>query len=331
MTKVLITGCAGLLGSHFARHLLDKDYEVVGIDDLSGGYIENVDPRIDFYQRDLSVAKDVNDIFRNTRPDYVYHFAAYAAVGLSPFIRNFNYTNNLLSSANVVNACVNYEVKKVIFSSSMDVYGGVHAPPYTEDMKPEPEDPYGIAKYAVEQDLKSAKEFFDLNYTIVRPHNVFGTQQNIWDKYRNVLGIWIRQTLSGQSITVFGDGSQVRSFSDIKYYMEPFEKLMRLGNQQIYNIGADASMSILEAANRFCSVAQRLGHKTNIVHLEPRNEVQEAYCDHSKAKEQLGFKDETNFEELIEEMFVWAAKQPPRPVKMMNYEIEKKMYTFWKT
>jgi UDP-glucose 4-epimerase len=331
MKKVLVTGCAGLLGSHLSRYLLDKDYEVTGIDDLSGGYIDNVDPRMDFYQRDLSVVEDVNEIFKNSKPDYVYHFAAYAAVGLSPFIRNFNYTNNLLSSANVINACVNYEVKKVIFSSSMDVYGSAHAPPYTEDMKPEPEDPYGIAKYAVEQDLKSAKEFFDLNYTVVRPHNVFGVYQNIWDKYRNVLGIWIRQTLSGQPITVFGDGSQVRSFSDIKYYMDPFERLMRLGNDQIYNIGADASMTILEAANRFCSVAQRLGYNTSIVHLEPRNEVQEAYCDHSKAKEQLGFKDDTDFEQLISEMFVWAAKQPQRPVKMMNYEIEKKMYSYWKS
>ena len=158
MKKVLVTGCAGLLGSHFTRYLLEKGYEVIGIDDLSGGYIDNVDPRIDFYQRDLSNSEAVNEVFKNTRPNFVYHFAAYAAVGLSPFIRNFNYTNNLLSSANVINACVNFDVKKIIFSSSMDVYGSAHAPPYTEDMKPEPEDPYGIAKYAVEQDLKSAKD-----------------------------------------------------------------------------------------------------------------------------------------------------------------------------
>jgi len=193
-----------------------------------------------------------------------------------------------------------------------------------------PEDPYGISKYTVEQDLRSARKFFGLNYSIVRPHNVFGTQQNIWDKYRNVLGIWIRQTLSGQPITIYGDGSQVRSFSDVKYYMEPFKKLMRLGDCQTYNIGADSSMTLLEAANRFCNVARSLGYQPSIVHLEPRNEIHQSYCDHSKAKEQLGFRDDTDFESLIAEMFVWAKGQPQRPVKMMNYEIEKNLYSFWK-
>ena len=330
MSKVLITGCAGLLGSHFTRHLLDRGHDVIGLDDLSGGYIENLDTRMDFYERNLVDTKSVDKIFKDLRPDYVYHFAAYAAVGVSPFIRNFNYSNNIVASANVINGCINYNVKKVVFTSSMDVYGSVCEPPYTEDMTPAPEDPYGIAKYAVEMDLKQAYRFFGLKYSIVRPHNVFGIYQNIWDKYRNVLGIWIRQTLSGQPITIYGDGSQIRSFSDIKYYMEPFEKLMRLGDGQTYNIGADSEMSILDASTRFCQVARKLGHDPKVIHLEARDEVKSAYSDHSKAKEQLGFRDETNFEDLIEKMFMWAASQPQRQVKMMDYEIEKKMYSFWK-
>lgn len=329
MSKVLVTGCAGLLGSHFTRYLLGKGHDVVGIDDLSGGYIEHLDSRMDFYERNLVDAEKIDKIFSDTKPDYVYHFAAYAAVGVSPFIRNFNYTNNVVASANVINCCINRGVKKIVFSSSMDVYGS-QSSPFTEDMRPEPEDPYGIAKYTVEQDLLAAHRFFGLKFSIVRPHNVFGVYQNIWDKYRNVLGIWIRQTLSGQPITIYGDGSQVRSFSDIKYYMDPFEKLMRLGDCQTYNLGADAKVTILEAATKFCSVASKLGYETKIVHLEPRDEVNVAYCDHSKAKEQLGFKDETDFEDLIEKMFVWAAKQPQRPVKMMNYEINKKMYSYWR-
>jgi len=330
MSKILVTGCAGLLGSHFTRHLLEKGHEVVGVDDLSGGYIENIDPRVDFYERNLVDAEKIDRVFKDTKPDYAYHFAAYAAVGLSPFIRNFNYTNNVVASVNLINSCINNDVKKVIFTSSMDVYGSAYQPPYTEEMTPNPEDPYGIAKYAIEMDLQQASRFFGLNYSIVRPHNVFGIYQNIWDKYRNVLGIWIRQTLSGQPLTVYGDGSQVRSFSDIKYYMEPFEKLMMVGDCQTYNIGADTEMTILEAANRFCSVANKLGYNTSLVHLEARDEVKLAYCDHSKAKKDLGFKDETDFNDLIEKMFVWATSQPNRTVKMMNYEIEKKMYSFWK-
>ena len=331
MSKVLVTGCAGLLGSHFTRHLLRQGHEVIGVDDLSGGYIDFIHPEVDFYERNVTDLQCLDKVFKSTKPDYVYHFAAYAAVGVSPFIRNFNYANNIVGSANVINSCINHGVKKVIFTSSMDVYGSVYEPPYTEDLVPVPEDPYGIAKYAVEMDLKHAGRLFGLKYSIVRPHNVFGVYQNIWDKYRNVLGIWIRQTLSGQPLTIYGDGSQVRSFSDIKYYMEPFEKLMKLGDGQSYNIGADNKISIKDASEKFCNVANKLGYKTNIVYLEPRDEVHSAYCDHSKAKEQLGFKDETNFESLIEDMFIWASKQPMRPVKMMNYEVEKKMYAFWKS
>jgi UDP-glucose 4-epimerase len=330
MTKVLITGAAGLIGSQFARHLLDRDYEVVAVDNLAGGYRDFVDPRADFREVDITHSSAVDELFAETRPDFVYHFAAYAAVGLSPFIRSFNYTNNVVASANVINACVNHAVNKIVFTSSMDVYGSLYAPPYTEDFIPMPEDPYGIAKYAVELDLRHARRLFGLNYAVVRPHNVFGINQNIWDKYRNVLGIWIRQTLSGQPITVFGDGSQTRSFSDVKYYMDPFEVLMKTGDGETYNMGADSHMTILEAAARFRHVASKMGHDARIVQLESRDEVRHAYCDHSKAKRDLGFVDDTDFEDLVEKMFVWAKGQPPRPVKMMNYEITKGMYDFWK-
>ena len=328
--KVLITGVAGLLGANFARHLVSKGYKVIGVDNLSGGYKDFVTHDAIFYKADLIQSSAVNQIFEKEKPDYVFHFAAYAAVGLSPFIRNFNYMNNVIASANVVNACVNNNVKKLIFTSSMDVYGSVYEPPYTEDMTPVPEDPYGIAKYTVEQDIKAANRLFGLNYTIVRPHNVFGIYQNIWDKYRNVIGIWIRQTLSGQPITIYGDGTQVRSFSDVKYYMEPFEALMTVGDGETFNIGADSHTSIIAAAKKFAGVASSRGKEVTITHLQPRDEVKIAYCDHTKAKKILSFKDETNFEELIDKMFVWAESQPDRQLKLMSYEIEKKMYDFWK-
>lgn len=329
MSKILITGVAGLLGNNLARHLLDKGHKVIGIDDFSGGYKDLVDPRVRLYECSLVDDKKISYIFLSEKPDYVFHFAAYAAVGLSPFIRKYNYTNNVVASANVINACINYDVKKIIFASSMDVYG-TQEPPFVETQRPRPEDPYGIAKYAIEQDLHAAGRLFGLRYTIARPHNVFGVYQNIWDKYRNVIGIWIRQSLSGHPITIYGEGKQMRSFSDVKFYMEPFEKLMELGDGEIFNIGADSHISISEAASRFQSVAKRNGLDTTVVHLEPRDEVLVAYCDHTKAKELLGFKDDTNFEELVDKMIAWAKVQPKRPVKFMDYEVEKKMYTFWK-
>jgi UDP-glucose 4-epimerase len=327
--KVLITGIAGLLGANFSRYLLEKGHCVVGIDDLSGGYEDSVPKEATFYKLDLTDSKSVNEIFNAEKPDYVFHFAAYAAEGLSPFIRNYNYTNNVLASANVINSCVNHNVKKVIFTSSMAVYG-VGNPPFTEDQLPTPEDPYGIAKYAVEMDLKLAHEMFGLRYSIVRPHNVVGIYQNIWDRYRNVIGIWIRKAMNNEPLSIFGDGTQVRAFSDIKFYMEPFEKLMTEHDGETFNIGADKYYTINEAADTVIDVARELGINAAKVHLEKRNEVHTAYCDHSKAHKLLNFVDDTNLRETTLKMFKWALEQPNRPTKKMNYEIEKNMYSFWK-
>ncbi len=329
MTRVLITGVAGLLGANFSRYLLDKGYEVIGIDNLSGGFEDSVDPRVRFYPVDLQDLDVVNNIFRIEKPDYVYHFAAYAAEGLSPFIRNFNYVNNVLCSVNVINSCIKYDVKKLVFTSSMAVYGS-GSPPFREDQRPSPEDPYGIAKYAVEMDLALAYEQFGLEYTIIRPHNVIGIYQNIWDRYRNVIGIWIRKALNGEALTIFGDGTQVRAFSDIRFYMEPFEKAMYDYHGESFNIGADKYYTINDASKIVQDVASGFGYDVGREWLEARNEVHTAYCDHSKAKELLGFEDNTDFELMVRTMFKWAMSQPDRDVKYKDYEIDKGIYSFWK-
>jgi len=327
--NILITGVAGLLGANFSKYLADKGYNVSGIDDLSGGYKSSVDSRVSFHCVDLKDRKAVEKIFSKEKPDYVYHFAAYAAEGLSPFIRNYNYTNNVICSSNVINSCVNFNVKKIIFTSSMAVYGE-GSPPFKESQLPSPEDPYGIAKYAVEMDLKVAKQQFDLDYSIVRPHNVVGIYQNIWDRYRNVIGIWIRKTINKEPITVFGDGTQVRAFSDISFYMDPFEQLMKSHHGETFNIGADKYWTINDAALLVQKIAKEHGNDVNIEHLEKRNEVHTAYCDHKKAKNLLSFNDKTNLEDTIRKMYEWALSQPNREVEYFEYEIEKNLYSFWR-
>ena len=327
--KILITGCAGLLGSHMAEYLLEQGYEVHGIDNLSGGYVENIPEGVVFHVGDLSDIKWLSRVFKKVKPDYVYHFAAYAAEGLSPFVRNFNYQNNLICSINVINECIKNDVKKIIFTSSMAVYGKGD-PPFKETDQPRPEDPYGISKYAVEMDLKQAYSQFGLNYSIIRPHNVIGIRQNIWDKYRNVIGIWIRRVLKGESIIIFGDGKQKRAFSDIKFCLEPMERLMTETNGQIFNLGSDKEYTLNEVAEILKKVAQEYGLTPEIEHLEARHEVKFAYSDHTKAKSILGFRDVTNLEETIRQMLIWAIKQPNREVKQMPYEINKGMYSYWK-
>jgi len=326
---VLITGAAGLLGTHFSRYLLDKGYIVIGIDDLSGGYKDFLpsDKNFIFYERVLGEGV-VDDIFKKHWIGTVFHFAAYAAEGLSPFIRCFNYQNNVIASAHIVNACINYDCK-LIFTSSMAVYGK-HPPPFTEDLDPVPIDPYGIAKRAVEMDIEQGADQFDLKYNIIRPHNVLGTCQNIWDKYRNVIGIFIRKVLNHEPMIVYGDGGQTRAFSDIQYYMEPFAKLIRGHHNETFNIGADKYWSINEVANIVKDVGAQYGYEAEISHGEPRHEVKHAYCDHTKAITHLDFKDNTNLKSLIKDMFVWAQQQPSRDVKVKPYEVKKNIYEYWK-
>lgn len=327
--KILITGIAGLIGSHMAEHLLTKEYEVIGVDNISGGYLENIPEGVDFSCGELEDKKWLNGFFKRKKPDYVFHFAAYAAEGLSPFIRNFNYSNNLLCSVNIINECIKNNVKKIIFTSSMAVYGNGELP-FKENQQPAPEDPYGISKYAVEMDLRQASEQFGLNYSIVRPHNVIGIRQNIWDRYRNVIGIWIRRILRNESITIFGDGEQKRAFSDIKFCLEPMEKLMTEYNGQIFNLGSDVPYTLNEVALMLKGIANEFNYYPEIEHLEARHEVKYAYSNHDKAKALLGFHDETNLRETMKEMFIWAMKQKDREVKVMEYEIEKGMYQYWK-
>ena len=197
MKKILITGIAGLLGSRLADWIIkNTKHKVVGIDDLSGGFLENINREVQFYKFNLIDLEALKGVFEKEKIDIVYHFAAYAAEGLSPFIRKYNYENNLIASTNLITCSIQYDVSRFVFASSMSVYGNKYDPPFKEDLAQAPIDPYAVAKYAVEMDLEIAKQQHGLNYTIVRPHNFYGINQNIWDKYRNVLGIWMYQILN---------------------------------------------------------------------------------------------------------------------------------------
>lgn len=326
--SVLITGNAGLLGARLADWILENrpEYTVVGIDDLSGGYIENIDPRVEFYKDDLA-ERPIDHIFETHDIEYVFHFAAYAAEGLSPFIRKFNYKNNLVSTANIVNACIKHNVKRLVFTSSMAVYGRAN-PPFTEDTQPDPIDPYGIAKYASEKDIQVAGEQHGLDWCIIRPHNVYGIKQNIWDKYRNVLGIWMWQHMHGEPFTIFGDGEQTRAFSYIDDCLESLwhAAVIPVASKEIINLGGIHHVSINEAAQTLKEV---IGGE--IVYKEARHEVKDAYPTWKKSVDILGFEHKTDLREGLTKMWKWAKEQPDRPrFKWPQYELDKGIYSFWK-
>jgi UDP-glucose 4-epimerase len=194
MTTSLVTGGAGFIGAHVTNELIEIGQNVIVLDDLSGGFKENVNPKANFIQGSITDYELIKNIFRENNIDYVFHLAAYAAEGLSHFIRKFNYENNLIGSINLINESIKSKVKCFVFTSSIAVYGASQVP-MTEETTPIPEDPYGIAKYAVEMDLRTAHEMFGLNYIIFRPHNVYGEFQNIGDRYRNVIGIFMKQLM----------------------------------------------------------------------------------------------------------------------------------------
>jgi UDP-glucose 4-epimerase len=328
---ILITGVAGLLGSRFSEWLIanQKEYKIIGVDDLSGGYAENVSKEVEFYQIDCC-DKKINDIFELHKPAYVYHFAAYAAEGLSPFIRMYNYTNNLLSTANIVNNCINHDVKRLVFTSTMAVYGHGEGGIFHEDMMRNPIDPYGVAKAACERDIEIASEQHGLDYCIIRPHNVYGKNQNIWDKYRNVLGIWMYYHLNGQPLSIFGDGSQVRAFSYIDDSLESLwnASVSPLASKEIINLGGIKDYTIKEAAEILIEV---MGGG-EIEYHEKRHEVHIAIPTYEKSIELLGFEHQIDLKEGLSKMWSWAKNVPMKDrFHWENYEVEHGLYSFWKT
>lgn len=327
--KILITGIAGLLGSNLADYLINKKNEVIGIDDLSGGYIENINPNVENYKINLVYdVKSLNEIFSKHNIDYVFHFAAYAAEGLSPFIRNYNYNNNLVATSNIVNCCINHNIKRLIFTSTMAVYGE-NKTPFDESYSPNPIDPYGIAKYACELDIKVAGEQHGLDWCIIRPHNVYGKKQNIWDKYRNVLGIWMNQHLNNKSLTIYGDGLQTRAFSYIDDSVEPLwnAAILPEASKQIINLGGIYETSINEACDTLIKVMGG-GEK---IYLEQRHEVKHAFSTFQKSVDIIKFKHNTDLEKGLTDMWNWAKTQPRRSQFIwQTYEVEKGIYKFWK-
>lgn len=327
--KVLVTGGAGFIGSHIAKELLKQGYDAIVLDDLSGGFTENVPKGAVFINGSINDVEFVNRLFEGERFDYVYHLAAYAAEGLSHFIKRFNYTNNLIGSINLINAAVNTNVKCFVFTSSIAVYGKSPVLPITEDIIPHPEDSYGIAKLAVEQELKVCKEMFDLNYIIFRPFNVYGPNQNIGDKYRNVVGIFMNQLLQGKPMTVFGNGSQTRAFSYIGDIVPTMVKAIstKEAYNEVFNIGADKPYTINELA---LAVARVMGVEHKITYLPARNEVQDAYSSSAKIDNIFGKRQFHTLDNGLKIMADWVKEHGSRQsYKFKNIEIIKNFPAAW--
>jgi UDP-glucose 4-epimerase len=326
--RVLVTGVAGFIGSHVAAHCVRQGFDVVGVDDLSGGFQGNVPPGVDFRHGSVTDVGFVERLWAGGSFDYVYHLAAYAAEGLSHFIRRYNYETNLIGSINLINQSALHGVQCFVFTSSIAVYGA-NQTPMSEEMVPQPEDPYGISKYAVELDLAAAHRMFGLPYVIFRPHNVYGERQNIADRYRNVIGIFMNRVMQGQPMTVFGDGLQTRAFSHVDDVAPIIARapLVHASYQGVFNVGADTPYTVLELADE---VARAFGVARQICFLPARQEAVHAFASHEPVRRVFDPGPPITLRDGIGRMAAWVRSHGPMtPVEFGDIEVPINLPPSW--
>jgi UDP-glucose 4-epimerase len=331
MPTSLVTGGAGFIGSHVADNLLARGHRTIVLDDLSGGFVENVNPAADLVVGSCTDASLVDELFRREKIDYVFHLAAYAAEGLSHFIRRFNYTNNILGSVTLINAALNSgRVKAFVFTSSIAAYGAAQAP-MREDMAPHPEDPYGIAKYAVELDLAAAHRMFGLDFIVFRPHNVYGERQNQTDRYRNVIAIFMSHVMRGEACPIFGDGLQTRAFTHIDDVAPTIAGSIDAPGaaNNTFNLGAESPCTVLELSEL---IQREAGRSTGVVHLPSRNEVVHAFADHAKARDILGYRPTISLPHGIRRTLAWLRQNNGRqPLPTPTIEVSRNLPFSWRS
>ncbi len=318
--KVLVTGVAGFLGSHLSEELVKLGHKVVGIDNMIGGYEDNVPQNIEFHNIDCCDFKKVQSIIKGV--DVVYHCAATAHEGLSVFSPFEITKNNYLASVSIFSAAVNEKVKRIIFCSSMARYGDQKAP-FTEKMKPKPVDPYAISKVAAEEVLKNLCELNKIEWVIAIPHNIIGPRQKYDDPFRNVVSIMINRMLQGKAPIIYGDGNQTRCFSyidDCLSCLIPMLDQKNL-NKETINIGPDEEFVTINKISEICS--NITGVNLNPIYKKDRpQEVKHATCSADKARDLLGYKTKVNLREGIQKTFDYIKKRGIRPFDYnINIEI----------
>jgi len=315
--KVLITGVAGFMGSHLADAFLAKGYDVVGIDNLLGGYEENVPSGVDFHNINLDNLELIQPLFENV--DLVVHTACTAYEGLSVFSPSLVVRNTMQITTNIMSACVKANVKKIVHLSSMARYGTQDVVPFVESMTPKPQDPYGIAKYGAELMIKNIADTHGLNYVILVPHNIIGPRQKFDDPYRNVASIMINRMLQGKQPIIYGNGEQKRCFSFMQDVTDPLMIACEtdVADGRIVNIGPDEEfVTINELAQKLSII---LDFKLEPIYMPGRpQEVFHANCSANLARELLNYKTTTSLESGLVELVNWIKSKGARE---FNYHL----------
>ena len=314
--KILVTGVAGFLGSHLADKLSKLGHEVLGVDNMVGGYKDNISKEIEFFNIDCCDFQKIKKIMKDI--DIVYHCAATAHEGLSVFSPFQITKNNYLASISIFSAAINEKVKRIIFCSSMARYGDQKTP-FSEDMQTRPIDPYGISKVAAEQVLQNLCDLNNIEWVIAVPHNIIGPKQIYDDPYRNVVSIFLNRMLQGKPPIIYGDGEQKRCFSYIDDCLDCMIPMLDQDNlnKQIINIGPDEEFVTINEVVEIC--ANISGSNLDPIYKKDRpREVKHATCSSNKARELLKYKTKTNLKEGILRTCDYIKK---RGVREFNYRL----------
>jgi len=315
--KFLVTGIAGFMGSHIADALIEKGYEVVGIDNLVGGYKENVPSQVDFLQADLNHLDSIKNFFRGV--DTVVHTACTAYEGLSVFSPNLVTRNTFQITASTLTASIQNNVRKFVNMSSMARYGTQETIPFSEEMVPNPQDPYGIAKYASELLLKNCSETHGMAQVTVVPHNIIGPRQKYDDPYRNVASIMINRMIQGKQPIIYGSGEQKRCFSFMSDVVKPIVAVCEteVVDGLVVNIGPDEEfITINKLAEKIASI---LDFSLDPIYLPERpREVLNANCSAELARRLLNYETKTTLEEGLSQLVEWIKL---KGAKKFNYHL----------
>ena len=309
--KIFITGIAGFLGGHVAERLIEDGHEVSGCDNLIGGYLDNVPDKAEFFQVDAIYLNQMKKMTKDS--DLIIHTACTAYEGLSVFSPYLVGQNTYQISMAVFSAAAENKVPKVINFSSMARYGEQSVMPYTEDMVASPQDPYGIAKLASEKTLEVLGDVHGFEYVNLVPHNIIGPKQKYDDPYRNVVSIMINRILNNKAPIIYGEGDQMRCFSDIDDVVNPLVKSMTSERAvgETINIGPDEDIiSIKDLSYKILDV---LNSDLEPIFVEPRpQEVKFAHCSADKSRDLLDYKTSVNLDKSIEKIANWIIKRGPK-------------------
>ena len=326
--KIFITGIAGFLGSHIAESMIKHGHEVHGIDNLIGGYSDNVPEGAIWSAMDCSYLESMTK--KLIGMDVVVHTACTAYEGLSVFSPHFVTQNTSQISATVFTAAVRNGVRRIVNCSSMSRYGD-NPVPFTEDQRPNPEDPYAIAKVAGESLLWNMAETHGFEAVNLVPHNIVGPRQKYDDPYRNVVSIMANRMLQGKGAIIYGDGEQTRCFSDIRDVLRCFEQaiLTDVAVGKTINVGPDEEPCTI---NKVASIVRRLCDFNGefIYYPDRPREVKHAHCSADLAREVFGYETGFTLWETCESIVNYIKTRGPKPFQYhLPVEIEKGAPRTW--